>query len=266
MSQLPVPVPVPGPEAGGLLNGLLRFVAGLRSDADLPLITSCYDVADRQHRGQRRRSGDPYITHPVAVAMIVAGLGGDDQMVCAALLHDVIEDTACTMTALRGEFGAEIADLVAATMTLDAAASGRLAGAAARGHRPAERRALMIKLADRLHNMRTLSYLPRATQVRKSRQTLAVLVPVARALQVHAVGLELEDLASATLRRHRRPPGTSGQVLSVTAGLLPPAARARWRAEWLAELHVLPTRRPRVRFVAQTLRGILRLAVTLRRR
>jgi GTP pyrophosphokinase len=261
------PAPAPGPEASGLLPGLLRFVAGLRSDADLPLISRSYEVADRQHHGQRRRSGDPYITHPVAVAMIVAGLGGDDQMVCAALLHDVIEDTACTRPALRGEFGAEIADLVDAVTTLDADDDGGwLAAAAAGDHPPADRRALMIKLADRLHNMRTLSCLPRATQVRKSRQTLAVLVPVARALQVHAVGLELEDLASAALGRHRGPPGTSGQVLSVTAGLLPAAARARWRAEWLAELHVLPTRRQRVRFVAQTLRGILGLAVTLRRR
>jgi hypothetical protein len=181
------------------------------------------------------------------------------------LLHDIVEDTACAMTALRGEFGAEITELVDATMALDASGGDQLAAVAARGHLPADRRALMIKLADRLHNMRTLSYLPRARQVRKSRQTLAVLVPVARALQADALGLELEDLAAATLRRHRRAPGTSGHVLSVTAGLLPPAARARWRAEWLAELHVLPTRRQRVTFVAQTLRGILRLAVTLRR-
>jgi (p)ppGpp synthase/HD superfamily hydrolase len=255
-----------GPERGGLLPGLLRFVTGLRADADVPLITKSYEVADRQHHGQRRKSGDPYITHPVAVAMIVAGLGGDDQMVCAALLHDVIEDTACTLGALRSELGTEITELVDATTALDASDGDQLAAFAARGHLPADRRALMIKLADRLHNMRTLSYLPRAKQVRKSRQTLAVVVPVARALQADAIGLELEDLASAALRRHLRPPGTSGHVLSVTAGLLPPAARARWRAEWLAELHVLPTRRERVTFVAQTLRGILRLAITLRRR
>jgi hypothetical protein len=126
-----------------------------------------------------------------------------------------------------------------------------------------DRRALVIKLADRLHNTRTIRYLPRAKQVDKSRQTLAVMVPLARTLGMDSIGAELESRAAATLRK--RPGSASGGLLTVAAALLPPEARARWRAEWLAELQVLPTRREQLRFAVQIVPGIGRLTVTLHR-
>jgi len=121
----------------------------------------------------------------------------------------------------------------------------------------------VIKLADRLHNTRTIRYLPWAKQVDKSRQTLAFMVPLARALGMDSIGAELESRAAATLRK--RPGSASGGLLTVAAALLPPEARARWRAEWLAELHILPTRREQLKFAVQIVLGIGRLAVTLYR-
>lgn len=124
-------------------------------------------------------------------------------------------------------------------------------------------------LADAGEDDQTLCaarHLPRAKQVLKSRQTLDVMVPLARTLDMDSVGAELESLAAATLRRGgNHPGGAPGRLLAATAGLLPPEARARWRAEWLAELQVLPTRRERVRFAAEIVLGMGRLAVTLYR-
>ena len=209
----------------------------------------------------QRRSGDPYITHPVAVAEILADAGEDDQRLCAALLHDVTEDTPCTLTALRQEFGGDVAGLVAAVVAwtpapadqVTAACSDSEAAVALAG----DRRALVIKVADRLHNIRTLRHLPHTKQLDKFRQTLDITVPLARTLGMDAIGAELESLASATLRRAGHRPGTaSGHLLVATTALLPAGSRARWREEWLAELHVLPTRRERARFAVQIVAGI----------
>jgi len=248
-----------------VLAGLLAQIARHRPGADAQLITRAYRAAAYWHQGQRRKSGDPYLTHPVAVAAILAGLGADDQTLCAALLHDTVEDTPYPVTAMRQEFGAEVTGLVAAVTALDqvpaAQVSAACADQAAAIALAGDRRALMIKLADRLHNTRTIRYLPWATQVDKSRQTLAFMVPLARALGMDSIGAELESRAAATLKRR---PGTApGGLLAVAAALLPPEARARWRAEWLAELQVLPTRREQLRFAIQIVLGIGRLAVTL---
>ena len=124
----------------------------------------------------------------------------------------------------------------------------------------------MIKLADRLHNMRTLRHLPAAAQAQKSRQTLEILVPIAGRLHLDAIKSELENLAADALHRHGPSTATaSSRLLAAAAALLPPAARARWCEEWLGELSVLPTRRARVSFAAQTLLGMARLAVILHR-
>jgi hypothetical protein len=260
--------PAASADSGDLLAGLLRLVVSVRPDADTGLIKNAYEVAACWHQGQKRKSGDPYISHPVAVAVILAETGADDPTLCAALLHDVVDDTPYTLAALRGKFGAEIAGLVEATMALDAAPADQMAAAwtdsAAAAGLAGDERALVIKLADRLHNMRTLRHLPRATQVHKSRQTLEVLVPLASTLRMDAIRSELENLASTTLQRHGHRPGTaSGHLLAATATLLPASARARWREEWLGELHVLSTRRERVTFAAQIVLGIGRLAITL---
>ena len=203
----------------------------------------------------------------MAVAEILADVGESDQTLCAALLHDVVADTPCTLAAIREEFGGEIAGLVGAVMALDAAPAGLTAAgndSMAAVAAPGDRRALVIKVADRLHNIRTLRHLPHAKQLRKSQQALDVVVPLARTLGMHDIGAELESLASATLQRGRHRPGAaSGHVLAAIAALLPASARARWREEWLGELHELATRRERVRFAVQIAAGIGRLAVTL---
>jgi GTP diphosphokinase / guanosine-3',5'-bis(diphosphate) 3'-diphosphatase len=250
--------------------GLLQVLAGTRPGADTGLIKRAYDVAAYWHQGQKRKSGDPYITHPLAVATILAEIGADDQSLCAALLHDTLEDTSCTLAALDTEFGAEIAGLVAGAMALDAVPEGDAIPADIDGATVAatsgDARILVIKLADRLHNMRTLRHLPQATQVQKSRQTLEALVPVARTLRLDTITSELENLASDTLKRYGQCAATaSARVLAVATALLPAAARARWREEWLGELAVLPTRRERIIFAMRTLLGTARLAITLYR-
>jgi HD domain len=238
---------------GGTLADLLRELQAARPDADVALVVKAYLSAESWHQGQLRKSGDPYITHPLAVAVILVGMGADDATLCAALLHDVLEDTACTEAELRGEFGPEIANLVCLASALDP------------GSPADDRRALLIKIADRLHNMRTIRYLPTAKQVDRSRQTLQVQVPIARALGADAIGGELADLASASLKRHiQNPPTATGRLLCASAVVLPAGPRARWREEWLAELALLPTRRARAVFATQIVRGIGRLAVTLR--
>lgn len=246
--------------ADPLLAGLLARIASHRPDADGQLITRAYQAAAHWHQGQLRKSGDPYFTHPVAVAAILAGLGVDDQTLCAGLLHDTAADTPYTLAAMRQEFGAEVTGLVAAAMALDQVPVEQLSAAAEA--LTADRRALMLKLADRLHNTRTIRYLPRAKQVDKCQQTLDVMVPLARALGMDSIGAELESRATATLRR--RPGGAaSGHLLTAAAAVLPAEARDRWRAEWLAELQVLPTRRERATFAVQIVLGIGRMATTL---
>jgi GTP pyrophosphokinase len=244
-------------ENDGIAADLLQAVRAARPDADIPLITKAYLAAEAWHRGQLRKSGDPYITHPVAVAVILVGMHADDTTLCGALLHDVLNDTDCTKAVLQAEFGNEIADLVEQVGAMSSAGDSPGAGP------DADRRVLLIKIADRLHNMRTIGYLPASTQVNRSEQTLRVQVPVARALGADAIGAELADLAAATLRRHQAPPTAAGRMLSVSAVLLPASMRSRWREEWLAELQMLPNRRARAVFAGQILLGIGRLSVTL---
>jgi len=266
----PPPSPPAGAAGGDPVAGLLRVLAGTRPDADARLIRRAYDVAAHRHQGQQRNSGEPYVTHPVAVATVVAELGADDPTVCAALLHDTLDGTSYTLAALRADFGAEIAGLVAGAMALDATLGGQVAlpraGQASAAPGPGDARILVIKLADRLHNMRTLRHLPPPAQVRKSRQALEILVPLARRLRLDAIRSELENLAGDALKRHGPTAATmSGRLLAAMTALLPAVTRARWREEWLGELAVLPTRRERVTFAAQTLPGMARLVATLYR-
>jgi len=255
-----------------LLSGLLRVVTDTRPGADAGLINRAYHVAARVHAGQVRKSGDPYITHPVAVAAILAEAGADDQTLCAALLHDTLECAGYSLAALRDEFGADVAGLVTGAAEMDAAedARGPFGSAdrrAARTDGTADSGALMIKLADRLHNLRTAAPLPLSTRLSKSAETLEVLVPLAGSLGLHAIRAELEDLAARTLSGHGPDSATllSGRLLAAAAALLPRAARSRWRDEWAGELSALPTRRQQAAFAARTLAGIPRLAATLRR-
>jgi hypothetical protein len=190
---------------GDLIAGLRKTVLAAQPGADIESIQRAFDVAAYCHQGTFRRSGDPYVTHPVSVAAILAGIGADDQMLCAAILHDTVEDTPYTLTALRSDFGAGIAGMVAEQMTLDQISGGqeRKAARAMTAITSADSRVVALKIADRLHNMRTLDCMPQESQLRKARETLDLFGPVARHLNMAAAGAELEALAFAALRRAR---------------------------------------------------------------
>jgi GTP diphosphokinase / guanosine-3',5'-bis(diphosphate) 3'-diphosphatase len=195
-----------GPRGSGVnpvLEPLIRTVRNTHPKADVRLIERAYDVAARLHAGQSRRSGDPYITHPLAVATILAELGMPHDTICAALLHDTVEDTQYTIGQLREEFGEDIAALVDGVTKLDKVKYGDAAQAETVRKMVVamsrDIRVLVIKLADRLHNMRTLRYLPRAKQEQKSREVLEIFAPLAHRLGMNTVKWELEDLAFATL-------------------------------------------------------------------
>jgi len=189
-----------------VLEPLSRTVRAAHPKADLRPVLRAYEVAEHAHEGQRRLSGDRYITHPLAVTTILAQLGMDITTLVAALLHDVVEDTAYPLRDVREEFGADVAHLVDGVTKLDKVQFGGEALAAeaetirkmvvAMARDP---RVLVIKLADRLHNMRTLRHLPPDKQERKARETLEIFTPLAHRLGMNTIKWELEDLAFATL-------------------------------------------------------------------
>ena len=168
------------------LAGLRKILRITRPGADVELIRRAYDVAAYWHQGQTRLSGDPHIGHPLAVATILAELGADDEMMCAAMLHDTIEDTPCTLAALSCAFGAEVAALVAETAALDQlkGSRGRKLAQVMAAAESADNRVLAIKVADRLHNMRTLEFVAPAKQLRKAREALDLFAPAASQLSM----------------------------------------------------------------------------------
>ncbi|GGS77597.1 GTP pyrophosphokinase [Planobispora rosea] len=196
-----------GGQWGGAMNPVLeplfRTVRATHPKADLRLIERAYDVAAYHHRDQKRKSGDPYITHPLAVATILAELGTDDETLCAALLHDTVEDTAYGLDELRQDFGDNIAQLVDGVTKLDKVKFGDAAQAETVRKMVVamsrDIRVLVIKLADRLHNMRTMRYLPEHKRQQKSRETLEIFAPLAHRLGMNTIKWELEDLAFAML-------------------------------------------------------------------
>ncbi|MGY1836762.1 RelA/SpoT family protein [Blastococcus sp. SYSU DS0510] len=194
-------------QRSGLVRPVLEPLAALHRQshpkADLVLLQRAYDVAEAAHSSQKRKSGDPYITHPLAVATILAGLGMDTTTLIAALLHDTVEDTGVTLETITTDFGSEVAHLVDGVTKIDKVKLGDAAQAetirkmiVAMSRDP---RVLVIKLADRLHNMRTLRFLPPEKQEKKARETLEILAPLAHRLGMNTIKWELEDLAFATL-------------------------------------------------------------------
>jgi GTP diphosphokinase / guanosine-3',5'-bis(diphosphate) 3'-diphosphatase len=186
-----------------VLEPLIKTVRGTHPKADIRLIERAYEVAAHWHADQKRKSGDPYITHPLAVATILAELGMNSETICAALLHDTVEDTAYTLDELRRNFGEDVAALVDGVTKLDRVKYGESAEAETVRKMVVamsrDIRVLVIKLADRLHNMRTLRYLPREKQERKAREVLEIFAPLAHRLGMNTIKWELEDLAFATL-------------------------------------------------------------------
>jgi GTP pyrophosphokinase len=200
--------PWQSPQIHEVLEPLIATHRAAHPKADVKLLQRAYDSAEHWHRGQFRKSGDPYITHPLAVAAILAQLGMDTTTLVAALLHDTIEDTEYTLDAMREDFGAEVALLVDGVTKLDKVKLGDAAKAetirkmvVAMAKDP---RVLVIKLADRLHNMRTLAFLPQPKREQKARETLEILAPLAHRLGMNTIKWELEDLAFAALypKRH----------------------------------------------------------------
>ncbi|MCW2717895.1 bifunctional (p)ppGpp synthetase/guanosine-3',5'-bis(diphosphate) 3'-pyrophosphohydrolase [Pseudonocardia sp.] len=186
-----------------VLEPLASVHRTLHPKADLALLQRAYDVAEEKHEGQKRKSGDPYITHPLAVSTILAELGMDTTTLVAALLHDTVEDTDYSLERLREDFGEEVAHLVDGVTKLDKVELGSAAEAetirkmvVAMARDP---RVLVIKLSDRLHNMRTMRFLSPEKQAKKARETLEVFAPLAHRLGMATVKWELEDLSFAIL-------------------------------------------------------------------
>src|SRR6476469_9461970 len=188
-----------------LLEELIAEVGSYNPDADRELITNAFEFATRAHAGQERRSGEAFIHHPFGAAKICAALRLDDETIAAALLHDVVEDTNVGIDEVRVEFGEEIASLAEGVTKLTRIQFQSREHAEAENYRKMivamahDVRVILIKLADRLHNMRTLEYLGRQKQVQKARETLEVYAPIAHRLGIHQLKWELEDLAFQTL-------------------------------------------------------------------
>src|SRR6202162_2743384 len=188
-----------------LVDQLVADVGAYKPDVDRPLLERAFAFAARAHEGQQRRSGEPFIEHPFAVARVLAELHLDEETLAAALLHDVVEDTGTDADQLRAEFGDEVAKLVDGVTKLTRIQFQSREQAEAENYRKMivamaqDPRVILIKLADRLHNMRTIEYLGKQKQIQKAKEALEVYAPIAHRLGIHAMKWELEDLAFETL-------------------------------------------------------------------
>ncbi|MFY9714660.1 MAG: bifunctional (p)ppGpp synthetase/guanosine-3',5'-bis(diphosphate) 3'-pyrophosphohydrolase [Microbacterium sp.] len=185
------------------LDNLIRTVRANHPRGDFSVIERAYAVAKDKHSGQLRQSGEPYITHPLAVAQILAELGLGPRAVAAALLHDTVEDTGYALTDLTAEFGDEVAMLVDGVTKLDKVKYGESAQAETVRKMivamSKDIRVLLIKLADRLHNARTWGFVPPEKAAKKAKETLEIYAPLANRLGIQAIKSELEDLSFAVL-------------------------------------------------------------------
>ncbi len=206
-----------GPAAGAeltktearLLSDLFAIVEEHAEQAavevDRERVQQAFVYACMHHADQRRRSGEQFISHPVGVAKICAGMRLDTETLCAALLHDTVEDTSASLTEVREAFGEEVSGLVDGVTKLTGLTFQSRDEAQAENYRKmmvamaSDIRVILIKLADRLHNMRTVAALPKPKQIEKARETLDIYAPIAHRLGIHAIKWELEDLAFQTL-------------------------------------------------------------------
>ncbi len=192
-----------------LLSDLFAIVEEHADEAAIPIerdrVEAAFIFACEHHADQRRKSGEDFIVHPVGVAKICAGLRLDTETLCAALLHDTVEDTTASLEEVRSQFGEEIATLVDGVTKLTGITFQSRDEAQAENYRKmmvamaSDVRVILIKLADRLHNMRTIGAMPKQKQIDKAKETLEIYAPIAHRLGIHAIKWELEDLAFAAL-------------------------------------------------------------------
>ena len=190
-----------------LYKELISSVKKYHPSTDISMIEKAYQIANNAHKGQLRKSGEPYIIHPLCVAIILADLELDKETIVAGLLHDVVEDTVMTTEEITEEFSAEVSLLVDGVTKL-----GQLSYSADKIEVQAENlrkmflamakdiRVILIKLADRLHNMRTLKYMPPHKQKEKARETMDIYAPIAQRLGISKVKIELDDLSLKYLK------------------------------------------------------------------
>ncbi len=192
-----------------LLADLFAIISEHADEAAVPVdrrrVLDAFVFSCEHHADQRRRSGEEFIVHPVGVAKICAGMRLDTETLCAALLHDTVEDTSASIDEVRVGFGEDVAGLVDGVTKLTGIVFQSRDEAQAENYRKmlvamaTDIRVILIKLADRLHNMRTLGSMPKQKQIEKARETLEIYAPIAHRLGIHAIKWELEDLAFAAL-------------------------------------------------------------------
>src|ERR671935_328370 len=187
------------------IDELIADITEYNPEVDRNLIVRAFRFAARAHEGQQRRSGEDFVLHPIGAARICAQLRLDEQTLAAALLHDVVEDTDTEIEDVRTEFGDEISKLVEGVTKLTRVHFQSREQAEAENYRKLivamaeDVRVILIKLADRLHNLREIEYLGKQKQVQKAKETLEVYAPLAHRLGIHALKWELEDLGFETL-------------------------------------------------------------------
>lgn len=226
------------------LEPLLKTVRKYHSRDDFDLIERAYQKAKLLHTGQKRRSGEDYITHPLAVAQILADLGMSSETLAAALLHDTVEDTGYPITQLANEFGSQVAQLVDGVTKLDNVQYGESSAAETVRKMVVamakDIRVLLIKLTDRLHNMQTIKFMSQEKQLKKAKETLEIYAPLAHRLGMNAIKWELEDLAFETLYPkvyeeiislvRQRAPEREGQLAAVVADINKDLAQVKVKA------------------------------------
>ena len=229
------------------IQPLLARVREEYPKADLTDVVRAWRVAEEMHAGQTRKSGEPFVTHPLGVAMILAGMGMDPTSIVAALLHDAVEDTDASLEDLRESFGDEVAEIIDGLTKISKVRFVSLEHARAENYRKMtvamarDVRVIIVKLADRLHNMRTLAALPPEKQELKALETLEIYVPLASRLGMQQLKVELEDLAFRYRypKRHqevvdlveRRQPERDRYVAAVLEELSGHLEKAKIRAE-----------------------------------
>src|SRR5262245_13924768 len=191
-----------------LVDELIAEVEAYNPDVDKALLRRAFEVAEQAHEGQTRRSGEAFIHHPLEVARICAQLHLDEQTIAAALLHDVVEDTGADLEEIRAEFGDEVAQLVDGVTKLTRISFQSREQAEAENYRKMivamaqDVRVILVKLADRMHNMRAIEYQTKQKQAQKARETLEVYAPLAHRLGIHALKGALEGLACPTIAQN----------------------------------------------------------------